>query len=88
MMVVGICNIEQVVHTVSTNFANMNTECLSKAIFARLMYTKSRRLSQLQVAEESPKDYENSSTTLHADSTSKFGKYYGTNEVATDQGHS
>ena len=39
----------------------MNIECLPKATFARLMYTESRRLGQLQVAEELLKDYENSS---------------------------
>ena len=86
MMGVGINNIEQVVHTVLTNFTNMNIECLPKATFARLMYTESRRLSQLQVAEELLKDYENSSRTLHTDGTSKFGKHYGTYDVVTDQG--
>ena len=50
------------------------------------MYTESRRLSQLQVAEELLKDYENSSRTLHTDGTSKFGKHYGTYDVVTDQG--
>ena len=39
MMGVGINNIEQVVHTVLTNFTNMNIECLPKATFAKLMYT-------------------------------------------------
>ena len=86
MMGVGINNIEQVVHTVLTNFTNMNIECLPKGTFARLMYTESRRLSQLQVAEELLKDYENSSRTLHTDGTSKFGKHYGTYAVVTDQG--
>ena len=86
MMGVGINNIEHVVHTVLTNFTNMNIECLPKATFARLMYTESRRLSQLQVAEELLKDYENSSRTLHTDGTSKFGKHYGTYDVVTDQG--
>ena len=86
MMGVGINNIEQVVHTVLTNFTNMNIECLPKATFTRLMYTESRRLSQLQVAEELLKDYENSSRTLHTDGTSKFGKHYGTYDVVTDQG--
>ena len=51
MMGVGINNIEKVVRTVLTNFTNMNLECLPKATFARRMYTESRRLSQLQVAE-------------------------------------
>ena len=83
---VVISNIEEVVHTVTTNFTNMNIECLSKAAFVKLMYTESQRLSQLQVAEESLKDYENLSTTLHTDSTSRFGKHYETNNVATDQG--
>ena len=50
------------------------------------MYTESRRLSQLQVAEELLKDYENSSRTLHTDGISKFGKNYGTYDVVTDQG--
>ena len=85
-MGVGISNIEHVVHTVLTNFTNMNIECLPKGTFARLMYTESRRLSQLQVAEELLKDYENSSRTLHTDGTSKFGKHYGTYDVVTDQG--
>ena len=61
MMGVGIDSIEQVVHTVLTNFTNTNIECLPKATFARLMYTESRRLGQLQVTEELLKDYENSS---------------------------
>ena len=34
MMGVGINNIEQVAHTVLTNFTNMNIECLPKATFA------------------------------------------------------
>ena len=51
MMGVDINNIEKVVRTVLTNFTNMNLECLPKATFARRMYTESRRLSQLQVAE-------------------------------------
>ena len=50
------------------------------------MYTESRRLSQLQVAEELLKDYEDSSRKLHTDGTSKFGKHYGTYDVVTDQG--
>ena len=85
-MGVGINNIEHVVHTVLTNFTNMNIECLPKGTFARLMYTESRRLSQLQMAEELLKDYENSSRTLHTDGNSKFGKHYGTYDVLTDQG--
>ena len=40
IMVVGKNNIEQVVHTVLTNFTNINIECLPKATFARLMYTE------------------------------------------------
>ena len=57
MMGVGNNNIEKVVRNVLTNFTNMNIECLPKATFARLMYTESRRLSQLQVAESLLKDY-------------------------------
>ena len=49
MMGVGINNIEKVVCTILTNFTNMNIECLPKATFARLMYTESTRLRQLQV---------------------------------------
>ena len=86
MMDVGINNTEQVLHTVLTNFTNLNIECLPEATFARLIYTESRGLSQLQVAEESLKDYENSSITLHVDGTSKFSKHYGTYDVVTDQG--
>ena len=86
MMGVGINNIEKVVRTVLTNFTNMNIECLPKATFARLMYTESRRLSQLQVAESLLKDYDSSCRTLHTDGTSKFGKHYGTYDVVTDQG--
>ena len=63
MMGVGINNIEQVVHTALTNFTNMNIECLLQVTLVRLMYTESRRLSQLQLAEELLKDYENSSRT-------------------------
>ena len=86
MMGVGINNIEKVVRTVVTNFTNMNIECLPKATFARLMYTESRTLTQLQVAESSLKDYEGSCRTLHTDGTSKFGKHNGTYDVVTDQG--
>ena len=50
------------------------------------MYTESRRLSQLQVAESLLKDYDSSCRTLHTDGTSKFGKHYGTYDVVTDQG--
>ena len=73
MMGEDINNIEQVVHAVLTKFTNMNIECLPKATVAELMYTESRRLSQLQVAEELLMDYENSSRTLHTDGTFKFG---------------
>ena len=58
MMGGGINNIEKAVRTVLTNFTNMDIECLPKATFARLMYTESRRLSQLQVAESLLKDYD------------------------------
>ena len=51
MIGLGINNIEKVVRTALTNFTNMNIECLSKATFARLMYTESGRFSQLQVAK-------------------------------------
>ena len=51
MMGVGINIIEKVVRTVLTNLTHMDIECLRKATFARLIYTKSKRLSQLQVAE-------------------------------------
>ena len=64
----------------------MDIECLPKATFARLMYTESRRLSQLQVAESLLKDYDSFCRTLHTDGTSKFGKSYGTCGVVTDQG--
>ena len=86
MMGVGINNIEKFVRTVLTNFTNMNIECLPKATFARPMYTESRRLSQLQVAESLLKDYDSSCRTLHTDGTSKFGKHYETYDVVTDQG--
>ena len=65
MMDVGINDIEKVVHTALTNFANKEIECLAKATFARLTYTESRRLSQLQVTEILLKDYDSSSRTLH-----------------------
>ena len=52
MMGAGINNIEQVVHTVLTNFTNMDIECPPKATFARLTYTESPRLSKLHVTEE------------------------------------
>ena len=64
----------------------MNIECLPKATFARLMYTESRRLSQLQVAESLLKDYDSSCKTLHTNGTSEFGKHCGTYDVVTDQG--
>ena len=50
------------------------------------MFTESRRLSQLQVAESLLKDYDSSCRTLHTDGTSKFGKHYGAYDVVTDQG--
>ena len=83
---VGINNIDKVVPTDLTNFTNMNIECLPKATLARLLYTESRRLRQLQVAESLFKDYDSSWRTLHTDGTSKFGKHYGTYDVVTDQG--
>ena len=64
----------------------MNIECLPKTTFARIMYTESRRLCQLQVAESLLKDYDSSCKTLHTDGTSKFGKHYGIYDVVTDQG--
>ena len=86
MMGVGINNNEKVVRTVLADFTNMDIQCLPKATFARLEYTKSRRLSLLQVVQSLSKDYDSSCRTLHTDGTSKFGKYYGTYDVATDQG--
>ena len=68
MMGLGINNIEKVVSTVLTNFTNMNIECLPKATFARLIYTESRRISQLQVAESLLKD-------CNSSCTSKFSKH-------------
>ena len=77
---------EKVVHTGLRNVTNMNIECLPKTTFARLMYTESRRLCQLQVAESLLKDYDSSCKTLHTDGTSKFGKHYGIYDAVTDQG--
>ena len=77
---------EKVVHTGLRNVINMNIECLPNTTFARLMYTESGRLCQLQVAENLLKDYDSSCKTLHTDSTSKFGKHYGIYDVVTDQG--
>ena len=67
-------------------FANMNIVCHPKANFARLMCTKSQRLSQLLVPEELLKDYENASRTLYTGGISKFGEHYWTYDVVTDQG--
>ena len=86
MMGVGINNIEKLVRTVLTNFTNMDIECFPKAAFSRLMYTDSRRISHLQVAESVLKDCDSSCRTLHTNDTSKFGKHYGTYDVVTDQG--
>ena len=55
MMGVGINNIEQVVQL--TSFTNMNIECLPTP--SENIYTGSRRLSQIQVAEKLLKDCEN-----------------------------
>ena len=77
MMGVGINNNEEVVRTVLAAFTNMDIQCLPKATFARLKYTKLRKLSLLQVAQSLLKDYDSSCRTLHTDGTSKFGKCYG-----------
>ena len=74
-MGVGINNIEKVV------LINMDIEYLPEATFARLMYTESRRLSQLQIAESLLKYYGSSCRTLHTDGTSKFEKHYGTSRA-------
>ena len=74
MMGVGINKIEKVVRTFLTNLTNMDMEFLPKATFVRLMYTESRRFSQLQVAESLLRDYDSFCKTLHTDGTSKFGK--------------
>ena len=83
-MYVVINNIEKVLHTFPTNFTNMDIEFLPKATFARLIYTESKRRSQLQVAESLLKDSDSSCRTLYTDGTSKFGKHYGTYDVVTD----
>ena len=51
------------------------------------MYTESRKLSQLQVAESllRTKHTEGYCRTLHTDGNSKFGKHYGTHDVVTDK---
>ena len=85
-MYVVINNIEKVLHTVLTNFTNMDIEFLPKATFARLIYTESKRRSQLEVAESLLKDSDSFCRTLHTDGTLKFGKHYGTYDVVTDQG--
>ena len=64
--------IEKVVSTVLTNFTNMDIECLPKATYARLMYTESRRPSQLQVVESLLKGYDSSCRTLHTDGNSNL----------------
>ena len=83
MMGVDFNNIEKVVRTVLKNFTNMAIESLPKATFLRPLYTESRRLSQLQVAEILSKDYDRSCRTLRTDGISKFGKHYGTYDVVT-----
>lgn len=59
----GINNVEKIVRSVLTDFTSMDNESLQKPIFAILMFTKSRILSQLQVAET----FESCFNTLHAD---------------------
>ena len=49
------------------------------------MYTESRRISQLQVAESLLNGYDSYCKTLNTGGTSKFGKYYRTHDVVTDQ---
>ena len=59
----------------------------SKATFSRLIYTESRKLSQLQVAESllTTKNTDGYCRTLHTNGNSKFGKHYGTYGVVTDK---
>ena len=80
-MSVSINNIEKAIRTTLVNFNNIYIKCLPKATFSRLMYTESRRLSQIQVAESLLKDYDSSCKTLHTNGTSKFGKHYGTYDM-------
>ena len=72
MIVVGINNIEKAVCTALTNFTNMNIKFLPKATFPRIMYTESRRHTELRVAKSLLKDYGSSCRTLHTDGTSKL----------------
>ena len=50
-MCVGTDNEEAVIKSVLDNPTHLKVDCLTKSTFARLMFTESRRLSNLQIAE-------------------------------------
>ena len=54
---VGTNHVETVIKSVLDNPTNLKVDCLPKPRFARLMFTDSRRLSQLQITESLISDY-------------------------------
>ena len=73
---VGTNHVETVIKSVLDNPTNLEVHCPPKPTFSRLMFTDSRRLSQLQITESFISNYEKSCNTLHSDETSKFWKHY------------
>ena len=76
-----------VIKSVLGYLTNLKVHYLPKSTFARLIFSESRRLSQLQITESLISDYKKSFNSLHSDGTSKFGEHYETYNVATGKGH-
>ena len=76
-----------VIKSASEYLTNLKVHYLPKSTCARLIFSESRRLSQLQITESLISDYKRSFNSLHSDGTSNFGEHYETYNVATGQGH-
>ena len=75
-----------VIKSASEYLTNLKVHYLPKSTCARLIFSESRRLSQLQITESLISDYKRSFNSLHSDGTSNFGEHYETYNVATGKG--
>ena len=74
-------NVVAMIKSVLDNNTNLKLDCFPKSGFVRLMFTESRRLSQLHIAEYLISHYKKFCNALHSNGTWKFQKNYQTYTV-------
>ncbi len=85
-MVVSTLNVEGVIRKVLKNIAGIEVDRLPKATFSKYMLLEARSLSQMQVADELMKNWDNENKTLHSDGTSKHGRSFSTYDIVKYDG--